>query len=243
VIGLRVLAALALGAAIAAPALPRTAGGGDALSATIDVERALLKEDQERHDRLAARRGALAANLVTLYAGLDTAIRSGTAATLDEALARVEAAERERAGILAEERVLVERIRERGRRVALLEQQAASLETRREVAAGPLSGPWEVVLMPQRLRGRFSLEQTGTLVTGTYVLDGGWSGSLQGTLVNRKVYLQRIDSKLGHSADYEGYLSVEGDRIRGTWSSYDVTAQGGSTGEWSAVRKTPSGSP
>jgi hypothetical protein len=231
------VAAFALGAALLAPAPSRGAGGGDALSATIDVERALLKEDQARHDRLAARRGALAASLAALYAGLDAAIRDGSAAALDEALARVEAAERERSGVVAEERSLVERIRERGRRVALLEEQAASLDSRREVAAGPLSGPWEIVLMPQQLHGRFSLEQTGTLVTGTYVLDGGWSGSLQGTLVNRKVYLQRIDSKLGHSADYEGYLSAEGDRIRGTWSSYDVTAQGGSTGEWSAVRK------
>jgi hypothetical protein len=206
------------------------------VSATVEVEKALLKEDQERHDRLAARRGAIASSLSALYASLDAAIREGPVSALDEALAKVEAAERERAGVVAEERVLVESIRERGRRIALLEEQAAALGSRREAASGPLSGAWDVVLMPQRLRGRFSLEQTGTLVTGTYVLDGGWSGSLQGTFVNRKIYLQRIDSKLGHSADYEGYLTAEGDRIRGTWSSYDVTAQGGSTGEWSASR-------
>jgi len=236
----RRLVALCAVLAIAVPAAARAASAGaDALSATIEVEKALLKEDQERHDRLAARRSAIASSLATLYASLDGAIRDGPAQALDECLARVEAAERERAGVVEEERVLIGSIRERGRRITLLEEQVAALGSRRETAAGPLSGAWDVVVMPQHLRGRFSLEQTGTIVTGTYVLDGGWTGSLQGTFVNRKLYLQRIDSKLGHSAEYEGYLAAEGDRIRGTWSSYDVTAQGGTTGEWTASRASP----
>src|SRR5262245_39181100 len=118
----RLVAILAVGAAVALTLAKGAApGGAEAISATIDVEKALLKEDQERHDRLAARRGALASSLAELYASLDTAIQSGAATSgLDDVLSRLEAAERERAGVVAEERALVERIRDRGRRVALL---------------------------------------------------------------------------------------------------------------------------
>ena len=60
--------------------------------------------------------------------------------------------------------------------------------------------------------------------------------SLQGTLVNRKVYLIRIDSQLGRSMEMEGVLSVEGDRIRGSWLNYDLSAEGGAEGQWTASR-------
>ena len=36
-------------------------------------------------------------------------------------------------------------------------------------------------MMPVNQRGVFKLEQTGTLITGTYQLEGNWTGSLQGT--------------------------------------------------------------
>ena len=63
--------------------------------------------------------------------------------------------------------------------------------------------------MPLEQHGLFVLRQAGTLVSGTYELDGGWTGSLQGTLVNRKVFLVRIDSKLGRMMELEGFLSGE----------------------------------
>jgi hypothetical protein len=57
--------------------------------------------------------------------------------------------------------------------------------------------------------------------------------------VNRKVHLERIDSKLGRSGEFEGYLSPDGSRIRGTWRSYELAAQDAASGQWSATRRTP----
>jgi hypothetical protein len=221
--------------------LSATPGAVEAVAATLDVERVLLREDHERHERMAAERNALSARLADLYASLDAAIkRDPPPASVDDLMEQVQQLERERTELLSADRSLVERIRDRLRRIALLEERFASLQVKTEESAGPLTGRWDVVLMPLGQRGIFTLSQTGALVSGTYVLDGGWTGSLQGTLVSRKVYLQRVDSKLGRSADYEGYLAAEGDRIRGTWSNYDVSAPGGSTGQWSAVRRPPS---
>ena len=40
-------------------------------------------------------------------------------------------------------------------------------------------GTWELALMPIDHRGTARLVQSGALVSGTYELEGGWSGSLQ----------------------------------------------------------------
>jgi hypothetical protein len=159
---------------------------------------------------------------------------------IEELAGKVSGAEHERADLARDEEMLVERIQDRLRRIRLLEDRLVGLQDRVQEVAGPLAGRWEVVLLPSGEHGTFALTQSGTLVTGTYQLDGGWSGSLQGTLVNRKVYLERIDSKLGRSAEFEGYLSVDDARIRGTWRSYELSSQEPPSGQWSAVRRAPS---
>ena len=62
----------------------------------------------------------------------------------------------------------------------------------------------------------------------------------KGGLVNRKVYLVRIDSKLGKSMELEGYLSADGKRIRGTWLNFELAGREGATGQWSATRRPSS---
>jgi len=215
----------------------------EAVTATLDVERTILKEDLEQRDRLAAERARVTARLGELYAELDAALKRtdpALAKALDEARASVQATERQRADLLAEEQAVLDKIQDRLRRIKLLEDRLAALQDRVHEVAGPLEGKWDVALLPSGQRGTFSLAQSGTLVSGTYQLEGGWSGSLQGTLVNRKVRLERIDSKLGRSAEFEGYLSSDGSRIRGTWRSYEMSAAEASTGQWSAVRRAPS---
>jgi hypothetical protein len=91
--------------------------------------------------------------------------------------------------------------------------------------------------MPSGQRGNFQLNQSGTLVTGTYRLDGGWDGSVQGTLVKRKVYLVRIDSQLGRSMELEGTLSGDGEQIRGSWLRYELAGTEGGSGQWSARKR------
>ena len=229
----------------AGPAAAPTAAGADAviaLQTTLDVERALLQEDTLRYDQLAARRDRTISRLSELYRSLDIAVKRTDEAgpeSVATIMDRVELAERERTAMLIQERVLTERIGERMRRIAILEAEVAALSDESQRTAGRLSGSWRVTLLPVNQRGQFSLSQTGTLVSGTYSLEGGWTGSLQGTLVDRKVYLVRIDSKLGRSMELEGQLDAEGGRITGTWLNYELAGQEGATGQWSAVRAQP----
>jgi hypothetical protein len=156
-------------------------------------------------------------------------------------MAQVEQARSEQAEQFEAERTLLERIRERNRKIALLTERLALLQDREEEEVGALTGVWDLTLMPLEQRGACRLYQAGTLVNGTYRLDGGWTGSLQGTLVNRKVYLVRIDAKLGRSMELEGFLSSDGQRIRGTWLSYELAGSERATGQWSAQKRQPRG--
>lgn len=216
-----------------------------AVNATLDVELALLEEDTRRYGELAARRTRAMERLAELYRSLDSAVLRddpGAADLVVELMDQIEQGERDRTAMITAERVLVDRIGERLRRIGLLEERIAALQARAENVGGALTGQWDVALLPIDVEGVFLISQQGTLVSGTYRLDGGWTGSLQGTLVNRKVYLVRIDSKLGRSMEFEGYLSSDGTRIRGTWLDYEIAGERGSSGQWSAVRRSPSSS-
>ncbi len=222
------------------PSLAAAPGAAEAVSATVEVERTLLKEDLARYEKVMGDRALALTRLTELYAALDAAVHrddDGAPAVIEDLEGRIEQAELERSGLLAAERALVERIRERMHRVDLLEGQLATLQAKATEAAGPLAGRWEVVILPANQRGTFVLAQNGTLVGGTYTLEGGWSGSLQGTLVNRKVFLERIDSRLGRSGEFEGYLSADGTQIRGTWLRYDLSGEGMANGQFTASRR------
>ncbi|HET6372559.1 MAG TPA: hypothetical protein VFG76_04590, partial [Candidatus Polarisedimenticolia bacterium] len=70
-------------------------------------------------------------------------------------------------------------------------------------------------------------------------LDGPFQGSLDGTLVDRKILLHRIDSRLGRSMDFSGFLSPDGQAIKGTWENYDLSNGQTRNGSWSARRRQP----
>ncbi len=229
-----------------APAPAPEASGGqeppgavDAIRAELEIERTLLREDRARNDQLSQERIKSDADLDQAYKDLDAAVRREDVSAPDaiaDVTSRLESAEKQRSELLTTERLVVESIRNRMRRIALLEDRLHALQARTAETTGPLSGSWDVVLLPINQRGTFQLTQNGTLVQGSYTLEGGWTGNLRGTFVNRKLFLERIDSRLGRSAEFEGYLSTDGSRIRGTWLNYDLTAEGGSNGQWSATR-------
>jgi len=211
-----------------------------ALAADLRVEETLLSEALVRYQSLSARRGRLLTRLAELYSELDRVVQAVGAVTslsVEAVLLQIDAAEGERSRMQATERALIESIVKSARRIDLLHEQLTELEGKEDAEAGALGGTWKVVFMPLEHRGTFNLRQSGTLVSGTYRLAGGWSGSLQGTLVNRKVYLVRIDSKLGKSMELEGVLSSDGDRIRGTWLNYELAAGDGSSGQWVATKQ------
>jgi hypothetical protein len=154
-------------------------------------------------------------------------------------LEQLSEAEGQRAELMDEATALIGKIRDRRRRSNLLMEKLNELQGLNAEVAGALSGTWDLVLLPLEQRGVVTLQQNGTLVSGTYQLDGGWTGSLQGTLVNRKVFLVRIDSQLGRMMEMEGFLAGDGDRIRGTWLNYELAGLEGSTGHWSATKQEP----
>ncbi len=214
----------------------------EALLAVVDVERFLLEQGRSRYAALALRRAEIVGDIEVLHDALDASVgevESPDSRRVMQLASQLQRAEAGRATLVVAERMLVERIGQHLQRLELFEQQLNSLEGQDE-ERGVLTGTWEMVLLPTGLRGTATLRQTGALVNGTYQLDGGWSGSLQGTLVNRKVFLVRIDSKLGKSMELEGYLSSDGQQIRGSWLDYELAGGEGATGQWSAERQTDS---
>jgi hypothetical protein len=82
------------------------------------------------------------------------------------------------------------------------------------------------------------LQQQGTLVTGTYSLSGGFSGSFRGTFVAGKVRLERIDSQYGFAAIFYGRPVGRGRnaRLQGNWEATQLASGLPSLGTWSATR-------
>jgi hypothetical protein len=217
---------------------PATAG---ALESVLRIERALATEDRQRFGELANRRRAVEDRLDELRLALEELVGAGPAdsdSQLEPLIGQLERAEAERSELLIAERVLLDRIRDRIRRIALTEEQVLAAVGSETSPTGALTGRWVLTLMPGEQEGSCTLTQSGTLVSGTYRLEGGFDGSLQGTLVQRKVYLVRIDSRLGRSMELEGFLSSDGDMIRGTWESYVLAGGEDAEGFWSAKRHT-----
>lgn len=117
-----------------------------------------------------------------------------------------------------------------------LDRRIADLRARMPQSKEPLTGTWDVNWLPNGVAGTFYLEQQGTLVTGQYKLGPVGSGSLQGTFVGGKLYLQRIDSQRGRDAELEGVLDADGARIRGTWQNFEMVQGGVPRGYWTAKR-------
>jgi hypothetical protein len=225
-----------------APPAPLPSAPAVVTAAALELERTLLEDDARRFDELARQRVELTQRASQAHEALDAAV-ARREATAPEQIARLldqaVRADAQRESLVAALAAVAERIQDRLRRIALLSVELERAQQSPEPArSGALTGTWDLVFLPSEQRGRASLDQTGALVSGTYELAGGWTGSLQGTLVNRKVYLVRIDSRLGKSMELEGYLSSDGERIRGSWLNYELAGQEGSTGHWSAQRVT-----
>ncbi len=104
-------------------------------------------------------------------------------------------------------------------------------------AEAPLTGTWRLVVEPGQ-DGLAYLQQQGTLVTGTYALSGGFSGSFRGTLVAGKVRLERIDSQIGFAAIFYGRLVGQGRnlRLQGNWEATQLASGLASSGNWTGAK-------
>ncbi len=119
--------------------------------------------------------------------------------------------------------------------LAALEEEIERLSGGAEIATAPLTGTWDLVVEPGQ-EGVAYLQQQGTLVTGTYALSGGFSGSFRGTFVANKVRLERIDSQIGFAALFYGRLAGSGPnrRLQGNWEATQLASGLPSAGNWTA---------
>jgi hypothetical protein len=119
--------------------------------------------------------------------------------------------------------------------MAALNEEIQRLSGGEGTEGAPLAGTWTLVVEPGQ-EGVAYLQQQGTLVTGTYSLSGGFSGSFRGTFVAGKVRLERIDSQIGFAAIFYGRLvgSDRNRRLQGNWEATQLASGLPSSGTWGA---------
>ena len=209
------------------------------LAQSLQRERELLDQDRRLHGRLSESRSVAAARVdevVRLLNEMVARLEPADGAGLADLLQQLEQAERSRLETLGEQRRQLARLSGRLKRITVLQEQLDELEGFKERAGGELTGRWELVFKPEYRRGTCELYQIGTLVAGTYRLEGGWDGSLRGTVVEGRILLERVDSQLGRTMELEGVVSSDGQRLRGSWLNFELADGGSSAGQWTAER-------
>ena len=174
-------------------------------------------------------------------------LRTQVSARLDQALAgesmslgtleslHLEHASAKAATQIAADRVewQLQRVQDRLRRIGFLEGELG----RPAPARDPVSGTWQVSILPQNQTGTFQLEVNGTLVTGSYRLNGGVSGSFRGTYADNLLRLERVDSRRGVDSIFLGSVDPGTGRLGGSWSANDLASGQPASGTWSAIRQ------
>lgn len=216
-----------------------------ALRIQLEVEQKQFDDDLQRYADVAPAREDARARVRRLSEELDAMVLGKTDSTLEEVEKRegeLARAERDLDLLVDEARDLRRRIRSGGDRITLLQDRLARLTKSLPTDTESVTGVWDVTYLPSSDKGVFTLRQSGTLLVGEYALEGGWRGSLQGTIVGGKVLLHRIDSKLGQSQDLEGNLSPDGRTLRGHWQNLILSGGTITTGNWVAQKRARSDS-
>ncbi len=213
-----------------------------ALQVDMEMERHLLGLEMERFLHLEERRRGLAESVAALYQELNAMMQGPGEADPEEVAAKeseLGKTEQEETDVRLQLRDSRGRIRRTRTRVEFIRNRIGVLRSGLPSATESLTGRWQVIYLPMGDRGWFQLKQTGTLLGGEYHLEGGWKGSLQGTFIDGKVFLQRIDSKLGRFSELQGYLSSDGKSIKGSWQNFELSGIDPSSGSWSATKLDP----
>jgi hypothetical protein len=215
-----------------------------ALKVDLGLEKTRLERRLAEYTDAESRREALRDQISALYDQIGALVRKGEPPAegeddLDGLVARVQAAEQAEAATRETLRRLREQIGDSRERIRTFQDRIAELKRIAPPEPEGLTGVWDVTLLPGGDRGQFTLRQSGTIISGEYQQEGGWRGSLQGTLVNNKLVLHRIDSKLGSSSDLEGTVSSDLKSVKGTWQSLVLSDGLPSTGNWVGRKREP----
>lgn len=211
-----------------------------ALKVQLEIEQKQLDDALLQYGQLAEAREDARARVRRLYGELDDMVQGKQDAKLEEITAReveVARAEQEVEVTTRQARDLRGRMREWHERIDLLQDRLGKLRKALPSDSESLTGTWEITYLPSGDKGTLSLRQSGTILVGEYSLEGGWQGSLQGTIVNSKILLHRIDSKLGQSQNLEGQLAPDGKTIRGTWQNFILSGGAPTSGNWVAQKQ------
>jgi hypothetical protein len=205
------------------------------LSVQLEIEQRRLDDALQRYHDHGRSRDERRARLARAYEEIDAMVEGRVESDPAQVAAREQDILQleEEATVLAREgREIRAVMRDAHDRIAILSDRIAGLRKTLPSDTESLTGIWEVTYLPSGDKGVFTLRQSGTLLAGEYTFDGGWKGSLQGTFVNDRLLLHRIDSKLGRSSDLEGTLGPDGRTIRGTWNNYILSGGQPVTGSW-----------
>lgn len=211
------------------------------LKVQLEIEQRRLDEALQRYSERARAREEARHRVARIYEDLDAMVEGRAEPDPELILVREEEALRAEQEVEALTRIgrqIREDIREAHQRIEILGDRIARLRKTLPSDTESLTGIWDVTYMPSGDKGVFTLRQSGTLLVGEYSLEGGWKGSLQGTFVDGKLLLHRIDSKLGRSSDLEGTLAPDGKTIRGNWQNFILSGGQPTAGSWIA-RKRP----
>jgi hypothetical protein len=234
---------LAIVMPVVAATLPSKTGDPvlDMLQTSVNMERRRVLEDLEEFDRISGQASRAESDL---NVSLNQIARLAREGILDRGLLEQfeQAAADARARIQAGQdrrRAISERLAEHVRRMAAFrDEMARRRDSLRNTQADPLTGRWDVVVNPGGRSGVYRLVLDGTILSGDYVLDGGFHGSLRGTFVGDRVALERVDSERGVDAKFYGRLTtVPVKRLAGTWEGTQVApapVSGPVAGTWAA---------
>jgi hypothetical protein len=207
----------------------------DALLVSLELEKRGRAQDVDDLDRLNARLVRAEGSSAAARSRLVQSLKEGetSADAIESAEDAISEAEARAASIQERRRMLVSRISERARRIASLAEEIARRRSGPRGIVDPVSGRWDVIVNPGGMRGAFRLALDGTLVSGTYTLDGGFRGSLRGTYIGDKLTLQRVDAERGIDATFYGRVTPAQRKVVGTWEATLIApAIGPSAGTW-----------
>jgi hypothetical protein len=231
------LLALVLGVSAAAPAA-RPDPSLESLLVALDLERKARVEDVLEVERLTAAASRADGAAVAARQRFADSLRGGDleAEILRDDEERIVEAEARARAAQETRRAAVSRLLERVRRIGLLQEEIAKRRVAARRPGDPVTGRWQTVIDPGGRKGIYRLVLDGTLISGDYVLDGGFRGSLRGTFVGERVSIQRIDSERGFDATFYGRVQPQTRRITGTWEATAIApAIGPVAGTWSAT--------
>jgi hypothetical protein len=197
------------------------------------LEQRLLSLDLVTYKETRQREGLARQRVTEVLARLDQALASDTVALGALEALQDELAVARGAAHTAEDRLnsQLERLGERLRRIALLETDTGVPAAR---TADALTGRWQVNIQPQNLTATFDLRLDGTVVSGSYQVNGSTAGSFRGTLAGNQLRMQRLDAQGGFDSTWEGI--VDNGSITGSWMTNELASGSPNRGAWTAVR-------